>query len=180
MLKAADIAIKQVDPSATVITGGLSPATDDGTNIAPVTFLRQIYADGGQGFFDAVGMHPYCNPDLPGAPDAWSSWYQMYGTSTSLRSLMIANGDGAKKIWGTEFGAPSSGLSGVSAAFQADTVRDAYALWSTYSWAGPLFYYQGRDSGSDAGDAYDNYGFATTNFSLKASYYAYQSAAAAL
>jgi hypothetical protein len=180
VLKAAYPAIKSADPKATVITGGLSPATDDGTDIAPVTFLQGIYANGGHGSFDAVAMHPYCNPDLPGAADAWSGWYQMYGTPTSLRSLMVANGDGAKKIWGTEFGTPSSGASGVSQAFQAQTVTRAFQLWSSYSWAGPLFFYQGRDGGSDATDAYDNFGFATVGFTPKSSFYAFQSEAAAV
>jgi hypothetical protein len=180
MLKDSDTAIKSVDPSARVITAGLAPAANDGTNIAPVSFLQGIYANGGKGSFDAVGMHPYCNPVLPGAPDAWSAWYQMYGTPTSLRSVMIANGDGAKKIWGTEFGAPSSGISGVSAAFQASTVTRAYQLWSSYSWAGPLFFYQGRDDGNDAGNRFDNYGFATTDFNPKPSFFAFQSAAQSL
>jgi hypothetical protein len=180
ILKAAYPAIKSADPKATVITGGLSPAPDDGTEIAPVTFLKGVYANGGHGSFDAVGMHPYCAPDLPGATDSWSAWYQMYGTSTSLRSLMVANGDSAKKIWGTEFGTPSAGMSGVSQAFQAQTVTRAYQLWSSYSWAGPLFFYQGRDNGNNATDAFDNYGFATVGFTLKSSFYAFQSEAAAL
>jgi polysaccharide biosynthesis protein PslG len=180
MLRAAYPAIKSADPSATVVTGGLSPAVDDGTNIAPTTFLQGIYANGGHGSFDAVGMHPYCNPDMPGAPDSWSAWYQMYGTPTNIRGIMVANGDGAKKIWGTEFGAPSSGTTGLSQAFQSQTVTRAYQLWSSYSWAGPLFFYQGRDSGSDATDVYDNYGFASSSFDLKASFFAYQQAAAAL
>jgi hypothetical protein len=180
LLKDSYTSINSVDPSATVVTGGLSPAADDGTNIAPVTFLQGIYDNGGKGSFDAVGMHPYCNPDLPGAPDAWSAWYQMYGTPTNLRSVMTAHGDGAKKIWGTEFGAPTSGATGVNQAFQAQTVTRAYQLWSTYSWAGPLFFYQGRDNGNDLGDRYDNYGFATTNFNPKPSFFAFQSAAQSL
>jgi polysaccharide biosynthesis protein PslG len=180
LLKTSYTAIKSVDPSATVLTAGLAPAVNDGTDIAPVSFLQGIYANGGKDHFDAVGIHPYCNPDLPGATDAWSTWYQMYGTSTSLRSVMIAHGDGAKKIWGTEFGAPSAGVSGVSQAFQAQTVTRAYQLWSSYSWAGPLFFYQGRDDGNDLGDRYDNYGFATTDFSLKQSFYAYQAEAQSL
>ena len=180
LLKDADTAIKAADPSATVITGGLAPAASDGTNISPVDFLQGIYADGGEGSFDAVGMHPYCNPDLPGQPDPASAWYQMYGTPTSLRSLMVAHGDGAKQIWGTEFGAPSSGAPGVSAGFQAQTISRAYALWATYNWAGPLFFYEGRDNGSDQSSGWDNYGFATASFAPKPSYFAYQSAAQAL
>jgi hypothetical protein len=180
LLKDADTSIKAVDPAATVITGGLSPAASDGTNISPTDFLQGIYANGGKGYFDAVGMHPYCNPDLPGAPDDWSAWYQMYGTPTSLRSIMVANGDGALKIWGTEFGTPSAGQSGLTPAFQAQTVTTAYQLWSTYSWAGPLFFYEGRDNGTDATSAWDNYGFADVDFSLKPSYYAFQQAGATL
>jgi hypothetical protein len=176
MLRAAYPAIKAADPNATVVSGGLSPETNDGTDIAPVTFLQGIYADGGQGSFDAVGVHPYCNPDLPGTPDGWSTWYQIYGTSPSIRSIMVANGDAAKKVWGTEFGAPSSGAAGVSPAFQAQTVTTAFQLWSTYSWAGPLFFYQGRDEGSDATDAYDNYGFATDQLVLKPAFSAFQQA----
>ena len=35
----------------------------------------------------------------------------MYGTYPSLRSTMTDNGDGGKKIWATEFGAPTNGPS---------------------------------------------------------------------
>ncbi|HUF85666.1 MAG TPA: cellulase family glycosylhydrolase, partial [Acidimicrobiia bacterium] len=44
LLKQAYAAIKAVDPGATVMTGGTSPAPDapDGSMIAPVTFLRRI------------------------------------------------------------------------------------------------------------------------------------------
>ena len=39
----------------------------------------------------------------------------MYQTSPSIRSIMVANGDSAKKIWITEFGAPTSGTPTTSA-----------------------------------------------------------------
>ena len=112
LLKAAYPAIKGADPQATVLTGGTAPAPDDGTSYSPVTFLKGIYANGGGNSFDAVSHHPYCWPAFPGDPEAWSAWYQMYGTSPSLRSLMTSNGDGGKKIWATEFGAPTDGPAG--------------------------------------------------------------------
>jgi hypothetical protein len=182
LLKAAYPAIKAADPTATVISGGLSPAATDGTNYTPPDFLAGIYANGGQGYFDAVANHPYCWPAYPGDPDNWSAWYQMYGTSTSLRSLMIAHGDGGKKIWGTEFGAPTNGPAGssyVSQAVQADMISRAFALWSTYSWAGPLFIYDGRDLGTSTDTIENFFGISNSDFSPKPSYYAYQSAAAA-
>src|SRR5205085_4468368 len=98
VLKAAYPAIKGADPQATVLTGGTGPAANDGTQIAPLDFLNAVYANGGAGYFDAVSHHPYTFPAAyPGDPLPWSPWYYMYGTSPSMRSLMIAHGDGEKK-----------------------------------------------------------------------------------
>ena len=60
-------AIKAVDPSSTVITGGLAPAEQQPRQEAmkPLAFLERIYAAGGGGKFDAVGYHPYTYPALP-------------------------------------------------------------------------------------------------------------------
>jgi hypothetical protein len=182
LLKAAYPAIHGADPSATVILGGLSPAASDGTNYTPPDFLKAIYANGGHGYFDAVGNHPYTWPAYPGETYAWSAWYQMYGTTTSLRSLMVANGDTSKLIWGTEFGAPTNGPSGasfVSQATQAAMITKAYQLWATYSWAGPLFTYDGRDMGTSTNTTQNFFGLSNYDFSPKPAYRAYQAAVAA-
>jgi hypothetical protein len=182
VLKAAYRAIKSVDPWTVVLTGGTAPAPTRGESYSPVDFLKDIYADGGRGYFDAVGHHPYCWPAFPGAPHRWSAWYEMYGTQPSLRSVMIANGDGAKKIWATEFGAPTDGPRGtyVSKAQQARMVIRAYRLFSHYSWAGPLFFFQGRDQGTNRGSDENFFGFLSHSFRPKPSYAAYLSAATAL
>jgi hypothetical protein len=180
LLKAAYPAIHAADPSATVITGGLSPATTTQTSYSPTDFLRSIYAAGAGGDFDAVGAHPYCWPAQPGDPRTWSAWYQMYGTSVSLRSVMVANGDGSKRIWATEFGAPTGGPAGtfVTEAQQAQAVTTAYQLWSTYSWAGPLFVFQGRDQGTDTSSYYNFFGLTSYTGVPKPAYAAYQNAVA--
>jgi hypothetical protein len=175
MLQETYTAIKKVEPNATIISGGLSPAVNDGTNIAPVTYLQEMYADGAHGYFDAVGFHPYANPDLPSGTDSWSAWYQMFGTSPSIRSVMIANGDSGLRIWGTEFGSPSQGASSVSEQFQAQTISQGYQLWESYPWAGPLFVYNDRDT-ANATDAYDNYGLEDFSGAPKPAYTAYQNA----
>ena len=67
MLKRAYVEIKAVDPTATVLAGGTAPAPDDpsGRDMSPVTFLRNIYANGGKGYFDAFAHHPYSFPCSP-------------------------------------------------------------------------------------------------------------------
>jgi polysaccharide biosynthesis protein PslG len=176
MLQAAYPAIKGADPSATVLTGGTAPAASNGTNIAPVDFLKGIYANGGKGSFDAVAHHPYCWPALPGDAKDWSAWYQMYGTATSLRSLMVANGDGAKKIWGTEFGAPTNGPAGsyVSEDVQAAALKAAWKLWGSYDWAGPLMWYAGRDLGTATTTRENFFGLLRNDFSAKPAFTALQ------
>jgi hypothetical protein len=178
LLRAAYPAIKSADPQATVLTGGTGPAPNDGTQIPPLDFLNAIYANGAAGSFDAVAQHPYTFPAYPGETQNWSPWYQMYGTAPSLRSLMIAHGDGAKRIWATEFGAPTYGPGGsyVSEAVQASMVTRAIAVWRTYPWAGPLFFFQGRDLSSNPYSRENFFGFLRYDFSPKPAYAAYQSA----
>jgi hypothetical protein len=178
LLKAAYPAIKGADPQATVLTGGTGPAPSDGLQIAPLDFLNGIYANGGAGSFDAVAHHPYTFPAYPGETQNWSPWYQTYGTPTSLRSLMIAHGDGAKKIWGSEFGSPTNGPSGsyISEAAQATMVTRAIALWRSYPWAGPLFFYEGRDQSSNPDTRENFFGLLRYDFSPKPAFTAYQAA----
>jgi hypothetical protein len=100
----------------------------------------------------------------------------MYGTKRSLRSLMISHGDGAKKIWATEFGAPTNGPTGtyVSKATQAKMVTRAYRLFASYRWAGPLFFYSSRDMGSSTQTQENFFGFLTQGFARKPSFTAYR------
>ena len=103
----------------------------------------------------------------------------MYGTSPSLRSVMTDNGDAAKKIWATEFGAPTNGPSGsyVSEATQASMLTKAYQLYRSYTWAGPLFFYQGRDqSATDTSTRENFFGLTHNDFTPKPAYTAYQQA----
>jgi polysaccharide biosynthesis protein PslG len=179
LLKAAYLAIKQADPLATVVSGGLSPALTNGGDIDAREFAQAMYANGAQGYFDALGHHPYSHPAAPGDAQNWSGWYQMYGAPNNLRSQMIANGDGNKQIWGTEFGFATNGPPGsyVSETEQAQHLTKAYELFGTYSWAGPLFLWAERDYGTDPGTNYNFYGLTRKNFSAKPSLAAYQAAA---
>jgi hypothetical protein len=147
VLRSVYPAIKSVDPSSTVMTAGLSPATDasDGSSLSPLTFLSQVYAAGAGGYFDAVAIHPYSYPDMPLQADWWNTFYNV----PSLYNLMVAHGDGNKKVWITEYGAPTAGANAVSQATQSTMVLDAFAAVKSWSWAGPIMLFDWQD---DAGD----------------------------
>lgn len=149
-LRAAARAIRRADPDATIVSGGLASAVTTGpegavTHVAAVDFLAEIYAAGGGGDFDALGFHPYSWPLPPADPAPWSGWTMMTGP---IRALMVANGDAGKRIWLTEFGAPTL-PGGVSEAEQARILREAADLASGYPWAGPFFWYSYRDLGEE-------------------------------
>ena len=182
LLKAAYPKIKAADPTATVVTGGTAPASDDGTNFSPFTFDLRIYKNGGQGYFDAIGHHPYCYRGTFDCPDTfatWSAWSQMADTQPyNLVALMKNFGDGGKKIWGTEFGAPTNGSAqAVTEAHQATMITAAYTLWKSYPWTGPLFIYTYRDPGTDSSNPEDWFGLVHYDYSHKPGYKAYQASA---
>jgi hypothetical protein len=160
-LIAAYKAIKKVDSSSLVLTGGLAPETNDGTNIAPITFLRDLYAHGAKNYFDGVGFHPYSYPALPHIYKYWSGWSQMSQTSPSIRSVMTANGDSRKQIYITEIGAPTGGPKGISQAAQAAEFTQAIATAKSTSWIGTMYFYMWQDRGTNTRTSKDWFGLLT-------------------
>ena len=170
MLRAAYRAIRRVDKSCRIISGGCAPASTTATSYAPAEWLRLIYANGGKGSFDAVGHHPYCFDahTMPGDQKDWSAWFQMYGTEPSIRSVMADNGEAKKLVWATEFGAPTNGPGWtVTEPEQAKMISRALELWPTYKWAGPMFIYSHRDRGTDTSDRENFFGIHRFNGTAK-------------
>jgi polysaccharide biosynthesis protein PslG len=176
-LVAAYAAIKAVDPSAFVISGGLAPEVTNGVNYSPIAFLEAMYAHGARGNFDALGLHPYTFPADPDSYESWSAWSQMTQTSPSIRSIMTKNGDGGKPIWITEFGAPSNGPYGIGATAQSVELSQALAYVKKVDWIGAMYIYTWQDSVAyppiDKG-----FGLLTESGSLKPAYDAVSSALA--
>lgn len=174
LLIAAAAAVKAADPSATVISAGLSPATDTpGSQMSPISFVKGMYASGAKGSFDALGMHPYGFPALPtdASSASWNAWFHM----TTIHGIMDQNGDGAKKIWMTEYGAPTGTSTGaVSEARQVDFVREALVARAQSEWMGPLFWYSARDAGTNLADREQNFGLWRHDFSPKPAVSAFQ------
>jgi polysaccharide biosynthesis protein PslG len=105
LLKKAYTAVKGADPNAVVMTAGLSPAWDapDGTQIAPLTFVSRIYANGGGRSFDAIAHHPSTYPYRSTYAASWSAFQQ----TPDMYRIMRAHGDAKKKVWATEIGFPT-------------------------------------------------------------------------
>ena len=78
--------MKAADPGAYVLAGATSPADSDGTRIDEVAFISAVYANGGRGHFDGWSHHPYTVD--PSFAHPQNAWWQMAGTSPSIRSVM--------------------------------------------------------------------------------------------
>jgi polysaccharide biosynthesis protein PslG len=168
LLTAAYPAIKSADANATVVTGGLSPApdSDDEDDIAPVKFLEGVYAAGGGGKFDAVGHHPSNYPHMPLKSESNYNSNAFAGVTPVLHQTMEEHGDGAKKIWGTEMGAPTP-YDGMTVNYLAAYIREAYTAWAEWSFTGPLIWYAYRDAGAARSDIEDHFGVTYANLKPK-------------
>jgi polysaccharide biosynthesis protein PslG len=158
LLQAAYLTIKSVDVWTTVLAGGTSPAGNDpnGHDIAPATFLAFVYGFGGKGYFDGFAHHPSSFPCDPMTPADWNSFLQ----SASIYWTMAAHGEAAKKVWGTEVGAPTGadvgtcgGGNGASVTEPVQAMLTARILtsWTVDfgAFTGPLIWYQVRDDGTN-------------------------------
>ncbi len=175
MLMSAYVAAKAADPATTILTGGTAPAPDaaDGTEYSPLTWLRDLYARGAHGYFDGVGHHPYMFPTNPLDAHDWNAFTQ----TQMLYDVMVANGDAAKKVWGTEMGAPTgTDPQALTEAQQTQWVHDYYLGWNTTfrAFTGPLIWFQLRDAGSNIANRWENLGLEHVDGTAKPGYAAYQ------
>lgn len=172
LLAAAYPAVKQADPSATVVMGGLSKND--------YTYLENLYKAGGRPYFDAVAVHPYT-----GLVDPTWCWNQGGTTKKAVdafcgieevRRTMEAYGDSAKGMWLTEFGW-STGTSAysVSEATQADFLAKAFTKLGSYPYVRAAFWYSLRNVAGVPEDYEANLGLLRRDFSEKPAYGALRS-----
>ena len=143
--------IKAADPRSVVLVGALSRREYVGGR--PNDWVEAMYEKGLKGNFDAISIHPYTDPEVPGENTRPAySWLQMAGPwddrAPSVRELMVEHGDGAKRVWITEFAAPTGGNLGfpVSEQRQARILERAVTLAQSYPWLGGFLWYSLRDS----------------------------------
>ena len=109
LLSTTSAAIKKVDPSATVLFGGLAALENTSIAIGPREFLNAVCLTGACRSVDAISYHPYTFPYPASYYATWSAWSKMSLTPTSLRSILGGFGLGTMPIWITEYGAPTDG-----------------------------------------------------------------------
>lgn len=187
LLKKTYRAIHEEDARATVVTGGLAAVATVNGNVAPREFLERIYTADGKGYFDAVGFHPYSFPLAPGQYKKSNAWSQITDTEWSMRSVMVDRGDGDKKLWLTEYGAPTGGPGNqaengdvswfstvpdhVTDEYQAELLEEAVTLARGYSFAGPFFWYSYKDIGTKRDTKENFFGILRADGSQKPAYF---------
>ncbi|MGR6029657.1 cellulase family glycosylhydrolase [Rhodococcus erythropolis] len=166
LLKAASASIRAVQPGAKILNGGLAPAVDNGSDISPVTYLKGMYAAGAKSSFDVFSIHPYSWPALPSdsSTQNWNTFYRI----RLMRESMVQNGDSGKKVWATEFGAPTgTGPTAVSPQLQANIISDGFAQAKVLGYIERIFIYSMRDRGTNTSDIEQNFGLVTINYTPK-------------
>ncbi len=151
-LAASATVIHWVEPTATVISGGLAPAGNINGNLAPDTFTYVVALTGALNLVDGVGVHPYT---FPAYPSEKINFNPLVNHIPRMYNVMKTFGAGSKKIWVTEAGWPTSSLSGETTRFdgsqvgtepiQALAMWDLITTWNRYPYAGPLYLYAHRD-----------------------------------
>ncbi len=91
MLKIVSPAIREANPQAVILTGGMTDTNE---------FPRGIYEGGGRALFDVMNVHTY------GVP----VWWSFVGRGLRVRSIMDEFGDADKPLWNTEFGIDAGSL----------------------------------------------------------------------
>jgi polysaccharide biosynthesis protein PslG len=165
LFRATATSIRVADPNATLLIGGLTSGPDaaDGSRIAQRTYVEQLYNNGTAQLADAIAVHPYSFQ--------WPHAVVVVGgldDVPALHKLMERHGDGGKKVWITEFGAPTgTAADAVSDIEQAMTILHALKLVQKWVWAGPLIYFELRDAGTNPAVDEDNFGVVRRDLSLK-------------
>jgi hypothetical protein len=174
LLKQTYAAVKAVDAGIVVLNGGVGGTRNKGGNYSGSTWVSALYAHGAKGSLDALSFHPYSYPCSPSEGCTGRSWDDL----PKVRQTMVNYGDGAKKIWATEFGSPTSGTSTdghVTEARQSSIMVDAMNQFVAYSWAGPFFVFEFRDYGTDVLDKSDWFGLVSNDMKhRKPAFFAYQ------
>jgi hypothetical protein len=134
ILKQAYAAVKAASPSAKVLFSGLAVGNGSPNGVQFLSDCYSVMGGNSAGYFDIMNVHVYTIVAASGAgpgttlPEAnslpstanyyWQGGLDPNATITqasggpSVRAQMTANGDAAKPIWITEFGAPTGTLNG--------------------------------------------------------------------
>jgi hypothetical protein len=143
--------------------GSLAPGAGVGGGQEAVAFLTEAYANGARGQTNSLAFHPYGGLNPTVEPN-------MVTLPVLLRAVMHANGDGTDKMWATEYGLPTGGITSWSEQVQAEWIGAAYDAWAEHAYSGPMIWYAGRDSGTSTTDREQHFGILRYDGTAKPAY----------
>jgi polysaccharide biosynthesis protein PslG len=165
MVKSFYAGAKEGDPSVAVLAGSLS--------YADVSFLQALYANGIQGFYDGISMHPYADG---AAPANTAVTHSFLGGIEALHAAQLAAGDNTPE-WVTEFGWPTGTSRGANTEQQqAEYTEQGFALVDDLSYVEGATAYELRDMETNAADPEDNFGMLRQDFTPTPAYAALKAA----
>jgi polysaccharide biosynthesis protein PslG len=152
LLHTAYVTIHAAQPWAVISTAGLAPAGNGTNPNNAVPYWTRVYnwnaregRSGSVGLFDVMAHHAYLYPEDPtdhANDQDWNGFYQ----AKLIHNVMVSKGDGAKKVWGTETGAPSGCtyaqcITIDDAARRISGVMDRWTIeWGSFT--GPLMFHE--------------------------------------
>lgn len=161
IVQAMYAALKAQNADCTVILGGMANVTGTGS-YQQTDWLTDIYSNGGQGYFDQVGVHTgVYDPGANSNPSPLVSGGPITTLMPEMRTTMVANGDSAKPMVVTEAEIPSANVgTGAEAAtptLQASYLTAALGQLDSYSYVtGPYYCYTLSDQWSGPGTLNDD------------------------
>ncbi len=166
LLKKANIKIKEANPDAKIVLGGLSGVDTD--------FLKDVYDTIGDDYFAVVAVHPYRVID---GNFNYSPEYTENGLNTlsmdlrNLNRLMRKNNDKNKPVWITEMGWTTYS-DGVTKKAQANMLLRSFLQALNEDNIKKVFWYDFRDN-ADNDYLESNFGLLENDLNDKKSYRAY-------
>jgi hypothetical protein len=147
LLKAAYAAVKEVDPDALILTGGVSTTGGGGEGaMGDVTYIEGMYDAKAKGLFDALSTHPY---GFGQDPDYHDQWGLSFDRAVTQHDAMVKAGDEQTPLWATELGwiiksnwdlGSQHGPTAITAQQQADyLVRAFEKAEKEWPWMGAIF-----------------------------------------
>ena len=133
-------AVRSANPNATVVLAELDPGAPHGAPNGDLTFLRDLYRNGGRPYFnvaaaavDGGARSPFDRRVDPGTASL--------SRAVLFREAMVEAGDDAKPVWATHYGWRTGADAGsVTAADQAAyAVAGLERARTEWAWMGPMF-----------------------------------------
>ncbi|MDQ6693988.1 MAG: glycosyl hydrolase [Chloroflexota bacterium] len=147
LLKAAYRAVKDVDPGAQVLSGGVSG------NAIP--FLEEVVQNGAGNSFDILALHPYAVPlnldqaKVESRPDV----HKLVEVELNKYRAFLQRHAWKRPIWVTEIGWPAHNWQ-LDESAQADYLAQAYAQMLASGIPDRIFWYSFKDASTDGADSW--------------------------